>query len=107
MALPRLRVQGRAGYLRRYKMGLPVIMWSVWGIVALSFTIMKIYTMRLGRDEEDILVLDDTAMSAHQAEQTAVLSKLHKAEPIQRILMWGLLAMSLIVVVYYVVDAIH
>ena len=88
-------------------MQLPVVIWSMWGIVALCFTIIKIYTMRLGRDEEDILVLDDTAMSAHQAEQTAVLSKLHKAEPIQRVLLWTLIGMSLIVVVYYVFDFIH
>jgi uncharacterized membrane protein YjfL (UPF0719 family) len=87
-------------------MQLSIVLWAVWGVLVLLFVIIKIYVMRLGRDEEDVLVLEE-GTSQFRAEQAAIAAKLNKIEPIQRIMMWAVIVMSLAVVAYYIVDMIH
>jgi hypothetical protein len=86
-------------------MQLSLVLWSVWGVVVLSFIVMKIYVMGLSRDEDDQLVLQD-GLSHVKDEQAVILTKLHRIEPIQRTLLWLVIGMSLVMVGYYVFDMI-
>jgi len=82
------------------------IMWSVWGAVVLLFIALRIYAGRLSRDEDDQIILDDS-FSQLKSEQAAIMEKVHKIEPIQRVTMWVAGAMTLVVIGYYIVDMIH
>lgn len=83
-----------------------LVLWSIWGLVVVLFIILKIYVMGLSRDEDDQLVLQE-GLSNLRTEQAVIQAKLHKVEPIQRMMMWTLIGMSLIMVAYYVVDMIQ
>jgi hypothetical protein len=87
-------------------MPLPLVLWSVWGVVVVLFVILKIYMMGLSRDEDDQLVLQE-GVSQHTAEQAAIMARFHKVEPLRRLLFWALIAMSLVIIGYYVVDMIR
>jgi hypothetical protein len=76
-------------------------MWTVWAVLVLVSVILKLYVSRLGRDEEDEVILLES--SEHlRTEQAAILSRLHRVEPVQRAFLWVLGAATLFVVVYYV-----
>jgi hypothetical protein len=83
-----------------------MILWSIWGAVFAGYVVIRIYMMRLSRDEDDQLVLQEST-SHVKAEQAEIMSRLNKVEPIQRLMMWGVIGMSVIVVCYYVVDMIR
>ena len=83
-----------------------LVMWSVWGVLVLLFIIIKLYVMGLSRDEDDQLVLDES-FNHVKAEQAAIVARLNKVQPIQRGVMWLLGAMTLFVIVYYVLDMIR
>ena len=80
-----------------------LVMWVVWGVIVLAFAITRIYMMGLSRDEEDQIYLDEAFDHEKQA-QAAILSRIDKVQPIHRTLLWLLGAMTVVVVVYYVVD---
>jgi hypothetical protein len=81
-------------------------MWMVWAVLLLASVILKLYVSRLGRDEDNELVLLDS--SEHlRIEQAAIHSRLHKVEPIQRIFLWIWGAASLFVLAYYVHDMMN
>jgi hypothetical protein len=88
------------------KMGFSVVMWSVWGISAFYFIGVRLYVVSLGRDENDQVLLH-AGLSHLQAEQSAIADHLKKVEPLQRVALGLLGAMSLVVAVYYVVDMIR
>lgn len=80
-------------------------MWTIWAVLVLVSTILKLYASRLGRDEDDELVLLES--SEHlRVEQAAIVSRLHKVEPIQRAFLWVLGAASLFVAIYYLHDMV-
>jgi hypothetical protein len=80
-------------------------MWAVWAAFLAVSVILKLYVSRLGRDEDDELILLES--SEHlRVEQAEILSRLHKVEPIQRAFLWVLLAASLFVVAYYLHDMV-
>jgi hypothetical protein len=80
--------------------------WIAWGTLLVLVAVLKLYTARLGRDEEDQLFLDES--SQHQkTAQAAIAARLHRVEPIQRVALWVLGAATLFVVIYYVLDMIH
>lgn len=81
-------------------------MWAVWGLLALTWLSLRIYTGRLSRDEDDQLVLDDS-FERIRVEQAAIVARLKKIEPITRIVLILFCAMTLVVVVYYIFDMIH
>jgi len=86
--------------------GFVPIMLSVWGALVLILVALKMYAGRLSRDEDDQLILDESF--AHvKAEQAAIMAKVHKIEPIQRVALWLVAAMTLFVIGYYVVDVIN
>ena len=88
-------------------MNLVLSMWSVWGLLVLVYLSLRIYIARLNRDEDDTIILDDAAFGQEKAEQAAILAKVHKIEPAQRAALIALGAMTLIVIVYYIIDAMH
>jgi len=82
------------------------VMWVVWGLLVLAFIISKLYTSRLSRDEDDQLILDDS-FDQVKNEQAAISSRLSKAQPIQRALLWIVIAASILVAAYYILDAVR
>jgi hypothetical protein len=83
-----------------------VVMWSVWGVFAAFFVVIRLYAMSLGRDENDEILLH--AGLAHlQAEQVVIAARLNKVEPVKRTAFWMVSAMSLLVIAYYVVNIIR
>jgi hypothetical protein len=81
-------------------------MWIVWIVLLLASVILKLYVSRLGRNEDNELILLES--SEHlRVEQADILSKLHKVEPIQRVFLWVWGAASLFVLIYYVHDMVN
>jgi hypothetical protein len=81
-------------------------LWATWAVLLLSTIVLKMYVARLGRDEDDELLLQNSS-ERFRAEQAAILSRLHKMEPVQRVFLWALAAVSMVVVVYYVHDMLN
>ena len=83
--------------------GFVPVMWSVWGAVILALIGLKVYSGRLSRDEDDQIILDDS-FNHVKSEQAAIIEKVHKIEPIQKVTMWVAVGMTVVVVGYYIVD---
>jgi hypothetical protein len=83
--------------------GMVPIMWAVWGVIILIMLALKIYAGRLTRDEDDQLVLD-SAFDHVRAEQAAIIEKVHKIEPFQRVSLWMAVAATVFVIGYYLMD---
>lgn len=81
-------------------------MWCVWGLLVVVYLALRTYVARLNRDEDDTILLDD-AFAQEKVAQTAIIAKVKKVEPAQRLALIALAVMSLIVIVYYVWDAMH
>jgi len=86
--------------------GLVPVMWAVWGVLALLLLFLKIYIGRLTRDEDDQLVLDAT-FDHVKAENDAILAKVQKMEPMKRLVFWLLIAATVFVVGYYILDTVN
>jgi len=80
-----------------------MVVWSVWGVFALFMAVLFIYRSSLTRDEEDQIFLDDS-FDHEKAQQAAIAAKVDKIEPLIRIARWLVVAMSGVVVVYYIRD---
>jgi hypothetical protein len=78
-------------------------MWSVWAVLVFITLALKIYTIRLSRDEDDQLVLD-SAFDHVRDEQAAIIAKVNKVEPLRKVMMWLVVAMTIVVIAYYVMD---
>jgi len=61
------------------------------------------YTARLTRDEDDQIVLDDS-FDRVKIEQAAIMSKVGKLEPVQRVAFWLAGAATIFVIAFYVRD---
>lgn len=83
--------------------GFVPIMWSVWGAVVLVLVALKVYSGRLTRDEDDQIILDDS-FNHVRSEQAAIVEKVHKIEPIEKVTMWVAVAMTVVVIGYYGFD---
>jgi heme exporter protein D len=83
--------------------GFAPIMWSVWGAVVFALVALKVYSSRLSRDEDDHVILDDS-FNHIRSEQAAIVEKVHKIEPIQKVIMWMAVAMTVVVLAYYAFD---
>ena len=83
-----------------------LVIWSVWGALVLVMAGVSLYAARLGKNEEDQLFLSES--SSHESvEQAAIASRLHKIQPVKHASLWLVIAMSVVVVVYYVFDMVH
>jgi hypothetical protein len=80
-----------------------IVMWSVWVALALFMAVLYIYRSSLTRDEEDQIFLDDS-FDHEKAQQAVITAKVAKIEPMVRIARWMVVAMSVVVLVYYVRD---
>ena len=76
-------------------------MWIVWGVLVLVYVAIRIYVARLDLDENDTILLDD-AFAHERTAQEAIIAKVKKIEPAQRVVLIALVVMSLIVIGYYV-----
>jgi hypothetical protein len=83
--------------------GFVPVMWTVWGVLVLATLGLKIYVDRLCRDEDDQLVLDP-AFDRIKDEQAAICVKVQKIEPLRKVMMWLSVAMTVVVIGYYIVD---
>ncbi len=83
--------------------GLAPVMWSVWGTFILLFAIVKLYISRLARDEEDQIFLGE-GFSHEKSAQAAIIARINKAQPFQKGALGLVIAMTAVVVVYYIFD---
>lgn len=81
-------------------------MWVIWGILVLLFLGLKVYTSRLSRDEDDQLILDDSFQHVRE-EQAAIVARLKKVQPVARVVLVLVCAMTLIVIGYYVAEIVR
>jgi len=79
------------------------IMWSLWGAVVVLMFSLHIYRSSLEKNEDDQIFLDDS-FEHEKAAQMAIVARVHKIEPALRVAKWLALAMTLVVIVYYVRD---
>jgi len=83
--------------------GFVPIMWSVWGALVVLALALKVYSSRLSRDEDDQIILDDS-FNHVRSEQAAIQAKVHRVEPIQKVMVWVTAAATLVVIGYYAID---
>jgi hypothetical protein len=81
------------------------VMWAVWGVTVLFMVVVSIYASRLGKNEEDQLFLAESSSHA-KLEQDAIASKVGRIAPVKRTALMLVGAMTLLVVAYYVFDAV-
>jgi hypothetical protein len=84
-------------------MALVPIIWSVWGAVVVVLLSLHIYRGTLEKDEDDQIFLDDS-FDHERAAQMAIVAKVQKIEPALRVAKWLALAMTVVVIVYYIYD---
>jgi hypothetical protein len=78
-------------------------MWTVWGALVVIMVALKIYTGRLTKDEDDQLVLDP-AFDRVKDEQAALVAKVNKIEPLQKVALWLVVLATVFVIGYYIWD---
>jgi hypothetical protein len=83
----------------------PVI-WSVWGAAILFMAIMILYASRLAKNEEDQLFLADSSVH-EKTEQSAIIARLAKIQPVKKTAYVLAGVMTALVVVYYIFDMIR
>jgi len=81
-------------------------MFSVWGALLLLFIALKLYAARLARDEDDQIMLNDSS-SNMKTEQAEIVARVGKVEPLQRIALGLVGAMTIFIIGYYILDIIH
>jgi hypothetical protein len=65
--------------------------------------VLYIYRSSLTRDEEDQIFLDES-FDHEKAQQAVIASRVAKVEPLVRVARWLVVAMTVVVIVYYVRD---
>jgi hypothetical protein len=83
--------------------GFAPVLWSIWGAFILLFAIVKLYISRLARDEEDQIFLGE-GFTQEKSAQADIVAKINKAQPFQKAALGLVIAMTAVVVVYYVFD---
>jgi len=79
------------------------IMWSVWGACVALMLSLHIYRGSLEKNEDDQIFLDDS-FEHEKAAQMAIVARVNKVEQPLRIAKWLALAMTVVVILYYVYD---
>jgi hypothetical protein len=82
------------------------IMWAVWALLVLVLVGLKLYSMKLTRDEDDHLILDE-AFDQMKAEQANIVAKDHRIEPLRTTAKWLVVAATIFVAGYYVMDVLN
>ena len=81
-------------------------MWVVWCALVVIVAALKIYAIKLSRDEDDQLFLDES-FEQEKTTQAAISAKLSRIEPFQKVALWVLATATLFVIVYYIQDMIR
>lgn len=84
-------------------MGFVSIMWGVWVAFIAILAALYFYRASLLKEENDQIVLDDVFESVRK-EDAAIVAKVKKVEPVMKVVMWLVGAMTLFIIVYYVRD---
>jgi hypothetical protein len=79
------------------------IMWTVWGALVVLMLSLHLYRSSLEKNEDDQIFLDDS-FEHEKAEQAAIVAKVHKVEPALRVAKLLALAMTVVVIIYYIRD---
>jgi hypothetical protein len=80
------------------------IMWIAWGSVAVVTFALYLYRGRLSRDEEGQIFLD-SAFDHEKAVQDEIVRRLARIQPVVTFSLVVTLALSLLLIVYYGIDA--
>jgi len=86
--------------------GIVPVMWAVWGVLVILMLVLKVYSGRLTRDEDDQLVLD-SAFDRIKVEQAEIAAKVQKIEPLRKTALWLTVAATVFVAGYYVLDVVN
>jgi hypothetical protein len=78
-------------------------MWSVWGVVVVLMLSLHIYRGSLEKNEDDQIFLDDS-FEHEKTAQLSIVAKVQKVEPALRVAKVLALAMTIVVIVYYIRD---
>jgi hypothetical protein len=84
-------------------MPLVPVMWTVWAAFVVFTAAVYIYRSSLTRDEEDQIFLDDSFEHEKNA-QAMIVSKVAKVDPLAHVGVWLVVAMSVVVAIYYARD---
>jgi anaerobic C4-dicarboxylate transporter len=86
--------------------GFVPVMWSIWGVLVVLLAAVNLYASRLAKDEEDQIFLSE-GFAQERSAQAAIAERVHKFEPMKRLALWMLGAMTVFVVCYYIFDVIR
>ena len=78
-------------------------MWIVWAVFVVFMAAMYLYRSILTKNEDDQIFLDDS-FEHEKAEQAAIAAKVAKVDPLVRVSWRLVIAISILVIVYYVRD---
>jgi hypothetical protein len=81
-------------------------MWSVWGALVLLFAIVSLYMARLSRDEESQIFLGDS-FEQEKSLQASIAARVNKVQPIKKAVLWLMVAMTVVMAGYYIVDVFN
>ena len=81
-------------------------MWSVWGVLVLMVIVLKLYLGKLTQDEYDQIILDESFDHVRN-EQAAIVAKVAKVEPLERVVLWLTGAATVFVIAYYILDIVN
>ena len=87
-------------------MALVPVMLSLWGISLVLMLAVGIYVARVGRNEEAQICLAESS-NHMKSEQDEIAARIGKLQPLKRSAMILAGAMTLLVVVYFAISAIH
>jgi hypothetical protein len=79
------------------------IMWSIWGAFVVLMLSLHIYRGSLEKNEDDQIFLDDS-FDHERAAQMAIVARVNKVQAPLRVAKWLALAMTVVIVVYYIRD---
>lgn len=82
------------------------LMWTVWGVLIVLFALVSLYSSHLAKNEEEQLFLDDSS-SQVKAEQEEILARVNRVRPFKLTTMGLAGAMTLVVIVYYILNMIN
>jgi len=81
---------------------IPVI-WAAWGALVLAVLVLKLYSARLARDEDNQIILQES-YDRLKVEQAAISVRVGKVEPVVRASMWLALTATVFVIGFYAFD---
>ncbi|HWA96425.1 MAG TPA: hypothetical protein VG844_17645 [Terracidiphilus sp.] len=79
------------------------VMWTVWGVLALTAASLLLYRSSLTKDEEDQIFLDDS-FDHERTAQAAIVAKVNKVQPLVRASEILVILATLFVIGYYIMD---